>query len=326
VRFPTHSQDAGAIPFEFDVPLIFHDRQFDADGVDFFPLGCLDGAIGDRCTVNGTIQPHMRVQPRRYRFRLYVGGPSRFMWIWLRRGLGTTDYLPMTVIASDGNLLPAAIEATSFKQSPGERFDVIVDFSKFRPGTELYLTNRAEQRGANGPTGKLLEPGASLDYLKFIVDPARAGLTDDSTAFRNGTLLRPLPPLPEVAGARRKEWVWGKSGSAWSASGEFYDRYAPVYEISGESTEVWTHKNGGGSWSHPIHAHFEESRLIGQKGTAMPAPNLVLERGRKDTFRLDPSASVDVATQFRDFRGIYPVHCHNNIHEDHGMMAMFKVV
>jgi FtsP/CotA-like multicopper oxidase with cupredoxin domain len=30
--------------------------------------------------------------------------------------------------------------------------------------------------------------------------------------------------------------------------------------------------------------------------------------------------------RFRDYKGIYPMHCHNVVHEDHGMMAMWKIV
>ncbi|MBE0625268.1 MAG: hypothetical protein IH606_10695, partial [Burkholderiales bacterium] len=55
--------------YEFDVGLVFHDRQFDPNGVDFFPLTCFDGAIGDKMTVNGKIQPYMPVKRRKYRFR-----------------------------------------------------------------------------------------------------------------------------------------------------------------------------------------------------------------------------------------------------------------
>ena len=326
VRFPTHSQDARSFPYEFDVPLVFHDRQFDPDGVDFFPLSCLDGAIGDCATVNGVIQPYMNVQPRRYRFRLYVGGPSRFMWNWLRLGANSNTFLPMTVIATDGNLLPQALQTQAFKQSPGERFDVIIDFSAFKPGTELFITNRAEQTGGNGPNGKLLAPQDSVDFIKFVVEPARENLTDDSTPIKAGTLLRPLPDEVDVSKARRKEWVWGKSGGAWHANGVFYDRFEAPYEIKEGSAEVWVHKNGGGSWSHPIHPHYEEARIVSQKGTATPSPNVALEKGRKDTYRLDPSATMEVAMRFRDYKGIYPVHCHNGVHEDHGMMAMWKIV
>ena len=324
LRFPSHSQDAGSFPYEFDVPMMFHDRQFDPRGVDFFPLACLDGAIGDKYTVNGTIQPYFKVQPRKYRIRLYNGGPSRFYWWWMRQGAAGSTYLPMTVIANDGNLLPRAVDVTNFKHSVGERFDIIIDFSKFKPDTEIFVTNRGEQTGGRGPSGKLLAKGQ--DALKFIVEAARPGLTDASTKIVNGTPLRPLPDPVVVTGAKRKEWVWGRGNGAWNASGVTYDRYAAPYEVKEGSSEVWIHKNGGGSWSHPIHPHYEEGRILSRKGTAQPNPTGVLEGGRKDVYRLDPSETVTTAMRFRDYKGIYPMHCHNVVHEDHGMMTMWKIV
>jgi FtsP/CotA-like multicopper oxidase with cupredoxin domain len=324
IRFPSHSQDAASYPYEFDVPMMFHDRQFDPRGVDFFPLVCLDGAIGDKLTVNGTIQPFMKVQPRKYRIRMYNGGPSRFYWWWMRQGAAGSTYLPMTVIANDGNLLPRAVDVTNFKQSVGERLDVIVDFSKFKPGTELFITNRAEQTGGRGPTGKLLTKGN--DALKFIVEAARPGLTDNSTKIVNGMPLRPLPELPAITAIKRKEWVWGRGNGAWNANGALYDRYAAPYEVKEGTAEVWVHKNGGGSWSHPIHPHYEEGRILSNNGVARPDPTKPLEGGRKDVYRLDPSATMTTAMRFRDYKGIYPMHCHNVVHEDHGMMAMWKIV
>ncbi len=326
LRLPSHSQDAGSFPFEFDVPLMVHDRQFDPQGVDFFPLACFDGALGDSYTVNGTIQPRMAVQPRRYRLRVYNGGPTRFLWWWMRQGAASSAFVPMTVIANDGNLLPRAVATTNFKHAPGERFDIIVDFTGMKPGTEIFLTNRAEQTNGRGPTGKLLAPGASPNVIKFVVEAARPGLTDASTRIVNGMPLRPLPDAVVAGAARRKQWVWGRSSGAWDANGVFFDRFAAPYEVAEGSAEIWTHKNGGGSWSHPIHPHFEEGRIVARKGTAQPDPTGLLEGGRKDVFRLDPSASVDVAMRFRDYKGIYPMHCHNVVHEDHGMMAMWKIV
>jgi FtsP/CotA-like multicopper oxidase with cupredoxin domain len=29
--------------------------------------------------------------------------------------------------------------------------------------------------------------------------------------------------------------------------------------------------------------------------------------------------------RFRDFRGGYPMHCHNTVHEDHQMMLLWNV-
>ena len=324
IRFPSHSQDAGSFPYEFDVPMFFHDRQFDPQGVDFFPLACLDGAIGDKLTVNGTIQPFMNVQPRRYRIRMYNGGPTRFYWWWMRQGAAGSTYLPMTVIANDGNLLPNAVSVQSFKQGVAERFDLIIDFTGMKPGTEIFLTNRADQDTGRGPSGKLLTTGN--DAIKFVVQAARTGLTDNSTPIKAGTALRPLPTLPAVATIKRKEWVWGRGNGAWNANGVTFDRYAPPYEVKEGTAEVWVHKNGGGSWSHPIHPHYEEGRILKYNGAATPDVTAPLQTGRKDVYRLDPSATIETAMRFRDYKGIYPMHCHNVVHEDHGMMAMWKIV
>ena len=324
IRFPSHSQDAKSYPYEFDVPMFFHDRQFDPKGVDFFPLACLDGALGDKLTVNGTIQPYFKVQPRKYRIRMYNGGPTRFYWWWMRQGATGSTYLPMTVIANDGNLLPNAAVVTNFKQSVGERFDLIIDFSQFKVGTEIFMTNRAEQTSGRGPNGKLLTTGQ--DALKFIVEAARPGLTDASTKIVKGTPLRPMPAAINTKTSKLKQWVWGSSSGSWNANGVIYDRYAKPYEVKEGSSEIWEHKNGGGSWSHPIHPHYEEGRVLSYKGAAQPDPTAALQAGRKDVYRLDPSATITTAMRFRDYKGIYPMHCHNVVHEDHGMMAMWKIV
>ena len=46
-----------------------------------FDLFNLDGILGDRFLANGAIQPYLNVEKRRYRFRLYAPGPSRW-WEW----------------------------------------------------------------------------------------------------------------------------------------------------------------------------------------------------------------------------------------------------
>jgi FtsP/CotA-like multicopper oxidase with cupredoxin domain len=162
--------------------------------------------------------------------------------------------------------------------------------------------------------------------MKFQVEAARPGLTDNSTKIVNGMPLRPLPDAVNVATAKKKIWVWGRGNGAWNANGVYFDRYAAPYEIPEGTAEVWTHKNGGGSWSHPIHPHNEEFRILSRKGTATPNPTSAIETGRKDTLRLDPSEEVATAMRFRDWKGYWPMHCHNTVHEDHGMMVLFKVV
>src|SRR5262249_39289519 len=53
----------------YDVPMLLHDVLFDQNGqVVFDPLNT-DGILGDKYTVNRIIQPFLRIERRKYRFR-----------------------------------------------------------------------------------------------------------------------------------------------------------------------------------------------------------------------------------------------------------------
>jgi hypothetical protein len=88
--------------------------------------------------------------------------------------------------------------------------------------------------------------------------------------------------------------------------------------------EIWTLRNGGGGWDHPIHIHFEEGQILARKGkgrTGVPA----WERGRKDVYRLRPSGEVTITMQFRDWGGMFMEHCHNTVHEDNAMLLRWDI-
>jgi len=295
--------------YEFDVGLVFHDRQFDPNGVDFFPLTCFDGAIGDKFTVNGKIQPYMPVKRRKYRFRMLAMGPSRTYNWFLSNGK------PFVMIGMDGNLLPAPVIVQNFRHTTAERFDIVMDFSQYAPGTEIILLNRAEQTNGRAPTGKLLNPG--FQVLKFIVTSDAFG-TDNS---RIPATLRPLPTIEQPV-AKSREWKFERAGGEWVVNGAPYDRNLVSAEIPEGTAEHWTIINGGGSWLHPVHIHYEEHRWLSYN----KQPTVPLESGRHDVIRLDPSATVEIYMRFRDYKGIYPMHCHNVVHEDHAMMVMWKIV
>ena len=157
----------------YDIPLILHDVQFDRngqatwdfmnpepDGSQLSPLYTVNGMLGDRFTVNRIIQPHHRVEARKYRLRILNGGPSRFYELYLQRGLDgkAQPRSRFIVLSTEGNLLPEPIEAESIQLAVAQRHDVIVDFSAFRPGDHVYLVNRLQMRedGA-GPDGRLLD-------------------------------------------------------------------------------------------------------------------------------------------------------------------------
>src|SRR5207245_8366758 len=99
-----HNPQAFRLPSgEFDIPLVFADKRFTRDGELFFNPFNLEGFIGDKFTVNGVIQPFLKVAGRKYRFRLLDVGPSRFYERCLSSGQ------PFALIATHGNQLPAPL-------------------------------------------------------------------------------------------------------------------------------------------------------------------------------------------------------------------------
>jgi len=84
----------------YDIPMVFQDRQFNADGSFQYNNFEHDGFLGDRFLVNGVIQPYLPVARRKYRFRWLNGSNARQYQFFLSSGH------KFVVIGSDGGLLP----------------------------------------------------------------------------------------------------------------------------------------------------------------------------------------------------------------------------
>jgi FtsP/CotA-like multicopper oxidase with cupredoxin domain len=136
LRLPSHP---------YDYPLAFGDRRFDPNGILYYDQVSPEGILGDKTIVNGKIEPVLRVARRKYRLRLLNGGPSRFYQFYLVRPNNVIQ--PFTYIANDGNLLEKPLlNQTNVRLAPAERGDIVVDFSRYPVGTELYLVNRLTHR------------------------------------------------------------------------------------------------------------------------------------------------------------------------------------
>ncbi|MCS5635327.1 MAG: multicopper oxidase domain-containing protein, partial [Myxococcota bacterium] len=90
--------------------------------------------------------------------------------------------------------------------------------------------------------------------------------------------------------------------------------------------EIWHIVNGGGGWSHNVHIHFEEGRILTRDGKTPPDWE---KWGRKDVYRVgrmdDSGSEITIAMRFRDFGGTYMEHCHNTQHEDHSMLLRWDI-
>lgn len=324
---------------KYDVPLILHDVLFQDNGqVRWNPFNT-DGILGDRFTVNRTIQPFLEVERRKYRFRIINGGPSRFYQLFL------SDGSPFVVLTGDGNFLSEPIEAESLYLSVAQRVDVILDFSKYEVGDTLVLQNRLEQTNGKGPSGRMLFPGDGLMQFRVIAatgpDPSR--IPDK---------LRPEPPIDLAKVRQYRTFTFDYDGGLWTINGKVFDPNRVDAGVEFGTAEIWTFRNAGNSWSHPVHCHFTEFMILEVNGRPYKPSFLQTEGGRRDTFEslLDPGDKVrpkiktfmggprrDVATllpgdeikvyfEFHDFLGKYVMHCHNVVHEDHSMMIRWDIV
>jgi FtsP/CotA-like multicopper oxidase with cupredoxin domain len=170
----------------YELPLLLTDRNFDTD-----EDGSLTGDLLHKTdpevmecfspftTVNGTVWPHLDVEPTTYRFRLLNGSNARTYRLVLTRD-GEPDHARITQIGTEGGLLlaPVSIPAQGLVLASAERADLLVDFSDLSPGTELTLWNTA-----------------TAPFDGTVADPATAGHVD----------LGGLLPYPEVLRIRVAE-------------------------------------------------------------------------------------------------------------------------
>ncbi len=309
---------------DFDIPMMFNDKNFNNSEILVFDLANRDGILGDRFLVNGKIQPFFEVKRRKYRFRWLNGGPSRFYQFYITKQDNTNH--PFYVIANDGNLLPFSVLTTNgVRIAVAERMDVIVDFSSFAPGTKLYINNRLEQLNGAGPTDNILAASQGNKVLEFRVVSDAVNDQSVNPATITKTARNGIPYFYSVP-ARETEDItrcfdFDRDNGEWVINGQVFGDCDDVrFKVKRGNAEIWELK-GGRDWQHPIHIHFEEHQVI-ERNRSLP---IEIERGRKDVIRLGDGDDVKLFFRFRDFVGRYPMHCHNTIHEDHAMMLRFDI-
>lgn len=343
---------------DFDVNLIVHDLAYRQDGQLFFDIFSTDGFLGDIMCVNMAYAPVLKVLPRKYRFRLLNACMSRFVQLVLVDP--NRNAVPFKFIANDGNFVVKPIDLKMLdEQGTGERYDIVVDFSTFKPGQIIQLVNLLKHKNGRKPDKRLSigealkgdsEDPAVGPLMQFIVsdtivsvdDPGRiihrsepdrskvpAVLTEQipivtpvrvrTIEFKHDALNRAKDCLPSCEDKDFLPWVIRVDGESTHSLNA--NRISLLIPKPGE-TEHWVVSTGGG-WDHPIHLHFEEGITINRGGDAIPATEKLV---RKDVWRLRPGGTVRFQVTFGEFGGSYVNHCHNTVHEDFAMLMRYQVL
>jgi len=318
-------------------------------GKTFFKHFPDNGFVGDIFTVNGVACPVLHVKRRKYRFRMLDASIARQYEFKLMQGnvaavpgqqgqynfvdgrgrntLGE-QVMQFTQIASDGGLLPFPIVRDSIGVWPAKRREVIIDFSRYQDGSPInngeviYLANIAQMldgRKRTEPRDKGFDANYCVPVLKFVIDgePDEADLSVMPTT---NTQLRELAPLPNLTNLPSRTFRFNKASVGgeflWTINGRVFDPSRNEANPKRGQPELWTFVNEGGGWTHPIHIHQEEHRIVSRDGRPAQGDDV----SREDVVSLEGGESVTFYRNFRTFTGKYVAHCHNLAHEDHAMM------
>ena len=314
-QYIMHSDAERALPIphgQYDLPMILKDAMFQENGDLVIDDNNENGIYGDVILVNGVPWPRMEVEPRKYRFRVLNASVSRSYDLSLDTGE------PLTVIGTDGGLMPAPQPCGHVKVGMAERYEIVIDFSKYQPGQKVTLKNRS--------------PDNNIDYdttgvvCQFVVG---AHVTDP----RSNEIPQDLNPNMNVMGLKesdakttrlmrfeRKDGHWTVNGQTWE------DVVNSDYELTVANpglgdVEIWELENPSGGWFHPVHIHLVDFKVLDRNGR----PPEDWEKGPKDVVYVGENEKVRVIMRFENQVGRYMMHCHNLVHEDHDMMVQFEV-
>ena len=339
---------------EYEVPLIIQDRMFDSvdnpQALLYKTSAAQPEFFGDHIVVNGTVWPKLSVEQRRYRFRVINGSNSRFFALALNPLSG--PICPSAFqIGTDGGFLPAPIPLCSTGQSallmaPGERADVIIDFTACTPGDEILLTNQAQ---APYPGGDLPTADTS-QVLKYVVVPRKspdmstipAGLPcrltikigDHHVPLRNTAAVAATLADEELPAIKTRSMTLDETkdnnGNPIEVLLNGMHYVDPVTEDPRlNAVEIWELDNRTGD-THPIHVHLVQFQVLDRKsrapdGTYTYTPVDPNEMGWKDTVRCPPAQITRIIMRFTGHTGRFVWHCHMLEHEDHDMMRPLVV-
>jgi FtsP/CotA-like multicopper oxidase with cupredoxin domain len=218
-------------------------------------------------------------------------------------------------IGTGQGLLPAPVEREQILLGPAQRVDVVVDFRGL-------LDERVELESVPRSSTEIGTGSLSAPIMQFRV------VRDSRDRSKVPNHLRMLPKWVDRAPEMPDRlWTFGlgpdpDGETAWTINGQTFDPERIDADVERGSVETWDLVNTTTNVSHLVHMHGVPFVLLERNGQT-PAD---WERALDDTFRIDPGERLSVAAKFTDYTGTYVLHCHMLEHEDHGMMAQFRVV
>ncbi len=291
-----------------------------------FPMARRLGREGSLQTVNGTLQPDLRVAGGGLlRLRIVNGSNARFYRLALE------DH-PLYLIATDGGGISAPLALEELLLAPGERAEVLVQAN--RGGGRYRLLNlpynRFEGMGMGMGMGRMGR--GPQGFGRSLQDDGPTTLA--TISYENEAAPVPLPaqlvPVPPLSGPlQNRTFTLGHAmgpgagmgmgmGMSFLINGRAFAPDRVDTRVRLETTEDWILQNIG-VMDHPFHVHVNPFQVLSRNGRAETL------RAWRDTVLVRAGEEVRIRIAFRDFPGRTVYHCHILDHEELGMMGVLEI-
>jgi blue copper oxidase len=316
-----------------DFPLIVQSKAFDV--LYQFATATHEDSIN---MVNGTIKPFLQTPKQVVRLRLLNASGDRTY------NFGLSNNANFYIIGSDGGLLSQPYLTNRVRLSTGERAEILVDFSSYTIGTQLYLKSYASElpKGIIGSdsvgTANIMIAegyysnwlnGADFNVLRFDIIASTANPVSTIPVS-----FAPKIPISQATVNATRNIHFSPdtitSGQQGKVDGPFFMNNKPFHMDSINiisylnNVEIWKLSNST-MIAHPFHIHDIEFFVLDINGIP-PPPQY---QGLKDVILVQPKDTVRFITKFTTFTDAnvpYMYHCHLLHHEDEGMMGSFLVL
>ena len=279
-----------------DIPLILNDKRFDP-----FTNRFVLSFFGDTMMCNGTMNAQYDVPAQVVRFRILCASPDRDY------NIGFSDNRSFSVIAGDAGLLNNPAPVTRYLLSPGERIEILADFSGLNQQTKTLRAFNASLPGAdiggaqpnNARTPAVMRNNLGLrdfDILKLnIVSPTANAVTDiPASLITNDDIDSTQNSVVRTINISENPTECPDPPNAcFQFNQKFFDINRIDYKVKQDATETWEITNNTGI-AHPFHIHDVSFKILSKSNEQVPA----YEKGWKDVVFIRSGATVRFIAKF----------------------------
>lgn len=255
----------------YEIPLVLQDQSFNSDGSLYFPARWEHEFYGDVAIVNGKAWPNLNVDRAMYRFRIVNASNSRFYRLKL------SSKQQLIQIGSDGGLLNAPVYLGKLLLGPGERADVLIDFSSSLPGDKIVLQNDAAAPYPKGMATVIDQGYFKLpEIMQFTVNQGAAVRRVVPNQLRvNKPLITPIatPPvrqrfltLADVLDAKNQVLALLLNGIYWH---EAVNHPQLMEQPRVNTVEQWNIINLQ-PFAHTMHLHLVQFQILNRQPINYP--------------------------------------------------------